>query len=608
MRVRKIIKWGTLLIAVVLLVTGAVAANVIWFKPFSINLFYERSFIEFGLKNPEILSMLRILEQFGYEGHNDELTDASDAFALEMIEKSKQDLATLRSYDRGKQSRGQLLSTDIFAWFLDDNIRGEEFLYHSYPLNQMGGVQSELPTFMATIHQINEERGARDYVRRLEKFEWKLGQVLEGLKTREAKGIIPPRFVINRVLNEMREFADQSPEENILYTSFREKLAKVELDDEEGWLSNVRGRIESVVYPAYRRMIAYFEELEKKAGDDDGVWKHPDGDAFYAYRLRSNTTTDLSPEEVHTIGLAEVERITKEMDSILNNVGLAEGTVGERMQFLANREDQLYPNTDEGRVESLAQFQAIIDIADRQLGAVFGLKPEAGVRVERIPEFKEATSASYYNPPAFDGSRPGIFFAKLNDMNEVPKFGMKTLVYHETVPGHHFQLGIQQELQGVPTFRKVVPFTAYTEGWALYAERLAAELGFYNDDPFGDLGRLQAEIFRAVRLVVDTGIHYKRGTREEAIDYMERITGNPHGDVVSEIERYIVMPGQACAYKIGQLKILELRDRARNKLGSKFDLAAFHDVVLGNGSLPLEILERVVDRYIESALSPEAAG
>jgi uncharacterized protein (DUF885 family) len=312
------------------------------------------------------------------------------------------------------------------------------------------------------------------------------------------------------------------------------------------------------------------------------------------------TTLDLSAREIHEIGLAEVERIGREMDAILRAEGLTEGTIGERVQQLAKRPDQLYPDTEAGREQILADYQAILDEIDPAMDKYFNLRPETGVEVKRVPEFAEETSAgAYYQRPSLDGKRKGTFFANLRDVSEVPKFGMRTLAYHEGIPGHHFQIAITQQLEGIPMFRRLVPFTAYSEGWALYTERLAWEIGF-QDDPLDNLGRLQAEMFRAVRLVVDTGMHHKRWTREEAIDYMLANTGMGEGEVEAEIERYLVMPGQALSYKVGMMKILELRERARRELGEDFSLPEFHDQVLGNGALPLTLLERVVDDWIES--------
>ncbi len=580
--------------------------NLIWFRPFNINNFYEKIFIEFALKNPELLSTLRLLEPMGINFHNAKLNDGSDAFAHEMNNLINKDLNWLRKYDRKSLSESQQLSYDILEWFLQDQVEGEKFMYHNYPLNQLGGVQSQLPSFMASIHYIGNKKDAENYVTRLSKFGIRFDQELEGLRIREEKKIVPPKFVIEKVLAEMRGFTNQKPKENILFTSFDEKLKKLsDINDSEKskLYADVEHQITDTVYPAYKKLIAYFEQLEPKATTDDGVWKLPDGDAYYRYMLKSNTTTNMTPAQVHELGLKEVDRIHSEMRSILDSVGLSGETISQRMNELRTDPRFQYPSTNEGRQQCITDYQTIIDEVDHGITKVFDIRPKVGVKVERVPEFKEAgSSGAYYEPASMDGARPGVFFANLRDLKEVPKWSMRTLAYHEAIPGHHFQIGIQQELKGVPTFRKVLPFTAYIEGWALYAERLAWEEGF-EKDPYSDLGRLQDELLRATRLVCDTGIHWKHWTREQAIQYMKDNTGIGELEITSEVERYIVSPGQACAYKVGQLKILELREKAKQELGNRFNIKDFHNVVLKNGAMPMQILEQQVDRYIQSKKS-----
>lgn len=593
-------------LGLVLLIGGWWTYKLVWGKPLNIDHFYERVFIEFLLDDPQLLSQLGFIDNSLLDFHSDDLTDSSPARAQKLADKTRSDLELLRSYDREDQSKSQQLSTDILEWFIDDAVRGERFMYHNYPVNQLFGVQSNLPSFMDATHQVKNKKSAENYIARLSKFGIKFDQVIEGLKLREEKGIIPPKFVIEKVLIEMRNFVIQPVDENILFVSFQMKVEKVKEFEKESagkLFADVREQIEKTVFPAYQRMIFYFEALEAKATTDDGVWKLPDGEAYYAYQLRSNTTSDFTPEEVHQLGLEEVNRIQSTMHSILDSLGYTGKTVASHMRRLGSEDRFLYPDTDSARVQILKKYQEIIDEIDQNLGMVFNVRPKMGVEVRRVPEFKEKTApGAYYNGPAMDGSRPGVFFANLRDVKEISKFGMRTLAYHEAIPGHHFQIAIQQEITGVPTFRNLIPFTAYTEGWALYAELLAWEYGL-QQDPFNNLGRLQAELFRGVRLVVDTGIHYKRWTREQAIAYMLDNTGMSKGDVVAEIERYIVNPGQACAYKIGMLRIVELREKAKQKLGDHFDIRDFHDVVLKNGAMPLSILEQVVNEYVESKLS-----
>lgn len=594
-----------ILIAIVVLLLAWFVIALIWDKPWSIQLLYARTFLHFALKGPELLTMLGILEKFGLHGHNAKLSDASVANETKMYKWLKRDLAILRSYPRQRQSHGTLLSTDIMDYFLDDLARAEKFRFHDYPLNQMIGVQSELPNFMMTIHPVLSKLESRNYVKRLNRFGVKFDQVLEGLKIREEKGVLPPKFVIRRVLNEMTAFVGQPASANPLYTVFKDKLSKLDKvseRDREVLLAETEVAITQTVYPAYQKLIAYFTQLEQKATTDDGVWKLPEGDEYYAHCLRSHTSTAYTPEQVHEIGLKEVSRIEGEMGVILNKLGYQDfKNAPKKLAEFGKEERFLYPNTDEGRLAATAEYQRILDEMLAGLDPYFAVRPKAALKVERVPEFREKGSAgAYYQQSDLGGTRPGVFYANLRDMNEIQKFGMKTLSYHEGIPGHHFQIAIAQELKGVPFFRRMVPFTAYVEGWALYAEKLAREIGFYKDDPYGELGYLDSELFRAVRLVVDTGIHYKKWTREQAIEYMEQHTASAHESIVSEIERYIVMPGQACAYKMGEIKMVELRDKARKALGDKFDLRRFHDVVLKNGAMPLNILERVVEEYITS--------
>jgi len=470
-------------------------------------------------------------------------------------------------------------------------------------VNQLFGVQNEFPSFMANTHRLLAPRDCEYYLQRLNALPTKFDQLLESLRVREQKQILPPRFVVEKVLKEMNAFVAQPVAENILASSFKERAAKIkELTDAQraDFQTRVEAAVTKQVYPAYQKLIDYFNGLLPKTTTDDGVWKLPDGDSFYAYMLRKSTTTTLKPEEVHDLGLREVTRIEAEMRAILDANGFAGRPIGEAMEALGKDPRFHFSNDDKGRAEALAEYTRLITQATERSKQLFATLPKAKIEVRRVPEFKQATSAgAYYQGAAMDGTRPGVFYANLRDLNEISKWSMPTLAYHEGVPGHHWQISTAQELKGLPQFRKLIPFTAYQEGWALYTEWLAKEAGWYEGDPFGDLGRLQAELFRAVRLVVDTGIHSKRWPREQAITYMRDKTGMGEKEVTAEIERYIVMPGQACAYKVGMLKLQELRTRAQTELGPKFDQREFHDVVLKNGALPLEILEEQVTAYIQ---------
>ena len=599
------------LLGLALLTGGWWIYRLIWGKPLNINHFYERAMIDFVRDDPELLTSLGLIDGTLIDFHSDDLSDISPFQTEKRADKVRRNLAMLRRYKLEGQTSSQRLSTEILVWFLDNLAQGESFLYHHYLVNQLFGVQSETPDLLINQHRVTNEKSAKRYIARLSKFDDKFAGLMESLQLSEDKGIIPPRFVLEKVLVQMREFRAVPAEDHILYTSFVEKLDQVERLDQnrrEQLAAQAQSEIEQTIYPTYGYLIEYLEQLTRKATSGDGVWKLPNGDAYYAYQLRNHTTTDLTPEQVYQMGLAEVARIQIEMRTILDNLGYTGKTVAEHMQELGRDRRFLYPETEAGRNQILSDYQTIVDEIDQGLSGVFNLRPDARVKVERMPEFKQETAPiAYYQSPAMDGSRPGVFFANLRDTAEHTKFRMRTLAYHEAIPGHHFQVALQQEIPDIPTFRKVIPFTAYAEGWALYAEQLAWEIGF-QADPYSNLGRLQDELWRALRLVVDTGIHAKRWTREEAIDYMMAYSGMSETNVVAEVERYIVMPGQACAYKVGMLKLLELRDRARQALGDRFDLRAFHDVVLQNGAMPLTLLERVVDLWIEeNAISTQNA-
>jgi uncharacterized protein (DUF885 family) len=597
------LRWPVRVLVLLLVVTGGVAWQQWNFRPWSLEVFYQRAFLQYAIDDPQMLSSMRILPSW-LDWYSDDLTDVSLARQDRLRQKLRDDMETLRSYDREALDEAGKLSYDVLDYFLSIQVEGDPFRFHNYPANQLFGFQSGLPTFMATQHRIASQGDADDYNARLDQFDTHFAQQMEGVRLRVDRGIVPPAFVIEKVLAETRAFVAARPEDNILHTSLVERLDKLQPPIEAGQrqriLATTRQRIEQVVYPAVQDLIDYYTELQPAARPNHGVWDLPQGAEFYAWAVRQHTSSAMTPDQVHALGLAEVARIESEMDAILQAEGLIEGSVGERVDQIARRPDQLYPDSDAGREQILADYQAMIDEIDAGLGPYFGRRPKAGVRVERVPVFREKTApGAYYNAPAFDGSRPGVFYANLRSVREIPRFGMRTLAYHEGIPGHHFQKALQQEASGVPFFRKVLGFTAFAEGWALYAERLAWEIGF-QEAPLDNLGRLQAEMFRAVRLVVDTGMHHKRWSREQAIDYMREKTGMPETDVVAEIERYLVMPAQALAYKVGMNTLLRLREEARTALGERFDLRAFHDVVLSGGDLPLTLLERRVRDWLAS--------
>ena len=598
---KKIMKWLGITLAVVLVLCGAFIAHSWYFKPVNINIFFARSFLQVALESPEMLSSIRVLEPFGIKGHNANLDDESKEAGDRLFEHMKNSREILISYEDEDLSEADIMSKRIAMNMLDALVEAEKFRFHNYPVNQLFGVQNGFPSFMESTHQVHSVRDAEDYVSRLSQVGRKFDQVLDGLRYRENLGILPPQFVVTKVLEEMRNFVATPAEEGILMVSLTDKMKEAELDqDEQRRIAlEAREQIEKTVYPAYGRFITYFEALDDKVSENNGVWALPDGDEFYRLAMKMFTTTDYSPEFIHDFGLSEVERIQSEILAILEGEGwdVSQGFFAA-ISEMAEDPKFYYSDSGEGRDQILADYRSMIDEISQGLEPYFDVQPDAALEVERIPEFKEKTApGAYYQRPAMDGSRPGVFYANLYDIKATPRYGMRTLAYHEGVPGHHFQLAIQQQQEDLPFFRRMIPAVAYSEGWALYAERLAWELGF-QEDPYDNIGRLQAELFRAVRLVVDTGIHYKRWSREQAIDYMLTNTGNAESDVVSEIERYFVMPAQALAYKVGMTKLLELRELAQSELGDEFDIREFHNVVLTGGSVPLDILEDMVKQYI----------
>ena len=599
---KKILKITGGLLAVLIIVGGLFLAHTWYFKPVNINLFFARTMIQVMAESPEMLSSLRVLEPLGITGHNAKLDDESLAAGDRFMAQMKEAYDVLLSYEDEDLSEADLMSKRIAATMLGAVVEGEKFRFHTFPVNQLFGVQNGFPSFMESTHQVHSVGDAEDYVARLNAVGVKFDQVLEGLRKRDELGIHPPQFVVTKVLEEMRNFIATPPEEGILMVALLDKMDQAGLaeDEQERIAQSARTAIVETVYPAYQRLIDHFVALDAKVDGNYGAWSLPDGDAYYRLALRLMTTTDYEPQYIHELGLSEVDRIQGEILDILQNEGwdVSRGftaAIGE----LADHPRFYYSDSGEGRDQILADYRTLIDEVESKMEPWFGTIPEAQVEVKRVPEFKEKTSpGAYYQPAAMDGSRPGMFYANLYDIKATPKYGMRTLTYHEAVPGHHYQLSVQREQEDLPFFRRLIPFPAYTEGWALYAERVAWEMGLL-EDPYDNIGRLQAELFRAVRLVVDTGIHAMHWSREEAIDYMLANTGMADSDVVAEIERYFVMPGQATAYKVGMTKILELRALAERELGDRFDIREFHDVLLLGGSMPLDILEQRVRAWIE---------
>ena len=544
----------------------------------------------------------------GIKSGYDRWNDISDAFAVQEIEILKKIMAkTEADFDYELLDEQAQLSYRLFKKEAERKIKQFPFRHHNYPVNQHRGLHTFIPSFLINIHSIENYAEAKAYIGRLEKVYPLIQQLIINLQLRTDKGIVPPKFVLTKSIEACKNVIKGDPFEkgaapSPIMKDFTDKVTALRNMDENTknkLIDEASAMLRSHVQVAYKKLIDYLEKLEAQATEDAGVWKLPDGNQYYQLRLAEMTTTNMTPNEVFKTGNNEIQRIHREMKDIMEQVEF-DGTLTEFFTFIENGKQFYYPNTQKGKDDYMAQTLAIIDSMQGQIPNLFTVQPKAEMEVKAVEAFREKSAGkAFYQRPAPDGSRPGTYYVNLYDMANMPNYQMEALAYHEAIPGHHMQLSLAQEMTELPKFRSYDSgYTAYTEGWGLYSEYLPKEFGFYKD-PYSDFGRLAMELWRACRLVVDVGIHHKQWTREEAIEFYENNTPNPTGDCIKMVERHIVMPAQATAYKIGQLKILELREKAKNKMGDKFDIRTFHDVLLGSGAVPLDMLEELVDGYIK---------
>jgi uncharacterized protein (DUF885 family) len=600
-KIGKVLAWiGGLLVAGL-----AVASMWFWFMPVGLNNYVNKVTLQLTFDSPQLLTQLGFIDNTPLDFHSGKLDDETKAHEDAVLARLRKARAGLDKYGPGGLAGQELITWKTTAWFLDDLIRQGEFEHNGYRVNQISGVTVNTPQFLTDVHVIKNERSVERYLSRLAEF----GRVLRETKVRveddRAAGVIPPDFVIDQSLVGMRAFIADGAAKNPLVTTLPAKLEKIEsltAAERQAYVKRAEELVASEVIPGYQAMITLFEDMRPQSSHDAGIWRIPAGDRIYAAALQSSTTTNLSADAIHELGVSEVERIEQEMVAILDAQGIQGATLAERIEKLSADPAQNFPNTDSGRAEMIAYLHQINDRIMAAAPKFFLTIPPQPLEIVRVPEYSQDSSpGGYYNPPALDGSRPGRFYINQKNTADNPKWTLPTLMIHEGAPGHHFQLSAQQMIKGVPMLRKVLPFSAYAEGWALYAERVAKiDMGFYDTDPLGDLGRLQAEMFRAVRLVVDTGMHAKHWSREQSIEYMVAKTGMTEAEVTREIERYVVWPGQATSYKVGQLAMLRMRDEAQKALGPRFDLRGFHEVILMNGSMPLAVLEEVVREWIKT--------
>ena len=542
---------------------------------------------------------------FGMKEGLDKLDDVSQAALDQDYVLAMKNVVDMRAkFNLGNLDRQGKISYRLFEYNGDVYSATKKFEGHDYVFNHMAGPHSEFPTFMVNFHGVDSVEDARAYIARLNASKRYLGQYQTRAEAQAEAGIFLPKFVYAKLETSASNVIKGAPftdgPDSPLYADIKAKIAKlkdVSQADKDALHDQAKQALLNSVKPAYQSLIAMFEGHWKLANADDGAWKLPDGAAYYQSKLNYYTTTTLTADEIHNIGLAEVARIQDEMREIMKQVKF-KGSLQDFYNFLRTDGQFMLSNDDEGRAQYMREATAVINDMKAKLDDLFITKPKADMIVKRVEPFREASAfGAFYDQPSLDGTRPGTYFINLKDVREQPTYLMQALAYHEGIPGHHMQIAIAMELEGIPQFRKQGGHTAYIEGWALYAESVPAELGMYTD-PYNDFGRLSMEIFRAARLVVDTGIHSKKWTREQAVQYMLENIANPEGDIRSEIDRYIVWPGQATAYKIGMLKIGDLKKQAQAELGDKFDIRGFHDVVLANGSVPLSVLEELVNEWI----------
>jgi uncharacterized protein (DUF885 family) len=560
--------------------------------------FFQKSFDDDVANSPVWQSYLGIKDDY------DKWDDMSDAAAQAEIDNITLRIAQAKQFDTSQLNAQEQLSLEIYQQDIQRQLANDAFRHHTYVMHQFRAAHTFVPSFLINIHSISELSDADAYIQRLHGVKSMFNQVIDQLRIREKLGVYPPKWAYDQMIQASHNVISGTPftesaTDSTIYADFTQKITALGLSNAEqaSYMSKLNTALTQSVQPAYEKLIAELMKQRLLSPEGDGVWRLPEGDKWYQNRLEWFTTTTLNAEEVHQIGIENVERIHTDMRGIMQQVNFT-GTLPEFFEFMRTDPQFYYPDSEQGREDYMADAKAYIDTMEAKIPEYFGLTPKARMVVKRVEAFREKSAGkAFYQSPAIDGSRPGIYYANLYDMSAMPTYQMEALAYHEGIPGHHMQRAITQELKGIPDFQKYASFTAYTEGWGLYTEELGKDMGFYQD-PYSDFGRLAMELWRACRLVVDTGLHAKRWSREEAIEYLVDNTPNARYDAVKAIERYIAMPGQATAYMIGKLKIMDLRDKARTTLGDKFDIRGFHDEVLKDGPVPLSLLESKIDAWI----------
>ncbi|WP_051329937.1 DUF885 domain-containing protein [Niveispirillum irakense] len=566
----------------------------------ALDRFFAEQFDADAARSPEMRTWL------GLGGPQDGWDDRSEAALAENDRVLAAALDRLhRDFPDGGLTPAGRLNKKLWEYQAGEKLAAARWRGNSYPADHFNGRHGEIVDLLSTYHPVRDGQGARAWIARVRSVGQPVGHLIQALEERAANGVIPPRFSVEKTLGAVRNvltgrpFQPDAAADSALLAGFARKVADLPLPEAEkqDLTRQASGALQDAFAPAWQRLATSLEGLAARADDRDGVWKLPDGEDYYRWCLRSHTTLELEPETVHALGLQEVRRIQDEMAAIKHKVGFT-GDMAAFNRFLREEGRFYFPDTDEGHAAYINGATHILEKVKAALDGQFNLKPKAPLVVQRFERYREASETiARYSPPASDGSRPGIYYVNLSNMKEMPIWQMEVLAFHEGIPGHHMQIALAQEATNLPAFRRHDMHTAYVEGWGLYSERLPKELGFY-EDPYSDFGRLTFELWRAIRLVLDTGIHVKKWSRQQAIDYFTRNTAFTREVAEREVDRYIVYPGQACAYYIGLRKVLELREKAKKELGPSFDMKGFHDAILANGSVPLSVLEQVVDGWI----------
>ncbi len=560
-----------------------------------LNAQFEAIFQERLRNSPELASSLGLDKGANASLKSKLDTDPVAVQRSKSLARNRRGIAQLNAISPATLSKAGKLNREVVLYSLQTNTVAPsrwniDSAQRPYPITQQGGAYFDTPDFLNTSHTIDDRADAEDYLSRLQQFATVLDNDTAEQRTQAARGFLAPMWSIDLSLGQMRKLRDVPAEKSSMVDSIVKRTVAKNIAGD--WQRRATGIVANAVYPALDRQIAAMEKLRPTTRPGDGAWRLPDGEAIYAEALREATTTNFSPTEVHQMGLTQVAEISAELDKILKSQGYTQGSVGERLAALNHTPSELYPDTDAGRADLLASLNAGVKDMYTRLPRAFATLPNQPLEIRRVPpEIQDGASNGYYRRAALDGSRPAIYFINLKDLGDWPKYTLPTLSYHEGVPGHHLQISISQESKDIPTMRKLGFFSAYSEGWALYAEQVADELGVYADNPLGRAGFLQSFLFRAARLVVDTGLHTKRWSREQATDYMVQTTGFARPRSQREVERYCTMIGQACSYKVGHTAWTRARTEAEKTLGAKFDIKQFHEI-LREGAMPLSILER----------------